>query len=82
MDQDEVEGIPDSSGYRVEAKSALKNWRKLVVDWRKEFPAAHLPHAPTPLWPTREFHEIHSKICREETNGEISLKFAVREEIR
>ena len=43
-----------------------------------------MAHANEPVvcgrtWPTREFHEIHSKICREETNGEISLKFALRE---
>ena len=41
--------MPDEEGFTSEAKRVLKSWRKLVIDWRKEFPNAKLPLAPQPL---------------------------------
>eukprot|EP00966_Prymnesium_polylepis_P200550 4646963-Prymnesium_polylepis.1 len=49
VDEPPPDDVPNDVGYRSEAKKALKNWRKLVIDWRKEFPAAGLPLAPQPL---------------------------------
>ena len=35
--------------YRAEAKKVLKTWRKLEIDWRKEFPEAAFPPEPEAL---------------------------------
>ena len=48
MAADDVTGemAPEDEGYRAEAEKARKLWKRLQIDWRKEFPAAKLPANP------------------------------------